>query len=87
MYYDEENRRHLNTIRSAYAELASYLSTKNRKEDARKILNKVDKGMLEENFALLPQRFQLLFPHMKQHDWLFNYQNKLVYKQLIWLFL
>ena len=30
--------------------------------------------ILEENFALLPQRFQILFPHMKQHNWLFNYQ-------------
>ena len=51
VYYDEENRRHLNTMRSAYAELGSYLSSKNRKEDARKVLNKIDKGMLEENFA------------------------------------
>ncbi len=51
VYYDEENRRHLNTIRAAYAELGSYLSSKNRKEDARKVLNKVDKGMTEENFA------------------------------------
>jgi hypothetical protein len=51
VYYDEENRRHLNTLRSAYAELAGYLSAKNRKEEARKVLNKVDKGMLEDNFA------------------------------------
>ena len=51
VYYDEENRRHLNSIRSSYAELASYLAAKGRKEEARKVLNKVDKGMLEENFA------------------------------------
>jgi hypothetical protein len=51
VYYDEENRRHLNSIRSAYGELASYLATKGRKEEARKVLNKVDKSMLEENFA------------------------------------
>ncbi len=29
---------------------------------------------LEENFILLPQAFQNLFPHMKQHNWLYNYQ-------------
>ena len=51
VYYDEENRRHLLTIRSAYAELAGYLVSKNRKEDARKLLEKADKGMLQENFA------------------------------------
>lgn len=31
-------------------------------------------NILEENFSLLPQRFQNLLPHMKQHNWLFNYQ-------------
>ena len=29
---------------------------------------------LEENFSLLPLRFQNFFPYMKQHNWLFNYQ-------------
>lgn len=51
VYYDEENRRHLNTIRNAYAELAIDLAAKNRKEDARKVLELVDKMMLDENFA------------------------------------
>ena len=50
VYYDEENRRHLLTIRGAYAEFASYLSVRNRKEDARKLLEKADKGMSQENF-------------------------------------
>jgi len=50
VYYDEENRRHLLTIRSSYAELASYLSVRNRKEDARKLLEKADKGMNQANF-------------------------------------
>ena len=50
VYFDEENRRHLNTIRSAYAELAADLSQKGRKDEARKALVKVDKMMLEENF-------------------------------------
>jgi len=50
VYFDEENRRHLNTIRMAYATAALDLAQKDRKEDARKMLNKVDKMMLEENF-------------------------------------
>jgi hypothetical protein len=50
VYFDEENRRHLNTIRNAYAELAIDLSAKNRKSDARKVLDKVDEMMLKENF-------------------------------------
>ena len=49
VYFDEENRRHLLGIRGAYAELAGHLATNNRKEDARKVLDKIDKMMLEEN--------------------------------------
>ncbi len=29
---------------------------------------------LEENYSLLPHQFQNFFPHMKQHNWLYNYQ-------------
>jgi acyl carrier protein phosphodiesterase len=29
---------------------------------------------LGDNFPILPLRFQSIFPHMKQHNWLFNYQ-------------
>ncbi len=50
VYFDEENRRHLLGMRGAYAELAGYLATNNRKEDARKVLDKIDKMMLQENF-------------------------------------
>ena len=50
VYYDEENRRHLNTIRRAHTEIAFDLIGKNRKEDAKKALEKADKMMLEENF-------------------------------------
>lgn len=49
VYFDEENRRHLNSIRSAYADLAIDLANSGRKEEARKVLEKVDKMMLEEN--------------------------------------
>lgn len=31
-------------------------------------------NILYENYSLLPQRFQTILPHMKQHNWLFNYQ-------------
>jgi hypothetical protein len=51
VYFDEENRRHLGGIRSAYAELAIDLSAKNRKDEARTVLNKVDKMMHESNFG------------------------------------
>ena len=49
VYFDEENRRHLLGIRGAYAELAGYLASINKKEDARKVLDKIDKMMLQEN--------------------------------------
>ena len=50
VYFDEENRRHLNSIRMAYATASLDLAQKNKKEEARKMLNKADKLMLEENF-------------------------------------
>jgi hypothetical protein len=50
VYFDEENRRHLNTIRGAYSELAIDLAQKGRNEEARRALDKVDKMMLQENF-------------------------------------
>ena len=50
VYFDEENRRHLNSIRMAYASAALDMAQKNKKEEARKMLNKADKLMLEENF-------------------------------------
>ncbi len=50
VYFDEENRRHLNSIRMAYATAAMSLAENNYKDSARKMLNKADKMMLEENF-------------------------------------
>jgi len=52
VYFDEENRRHLNSIRLAYAGAARNLAENGRKEDARKLLNKCDQGMLEENMPI-----------------------------------
>jgi hypothetical protein len=45
IYYDEENRRHLLNIRSLYAEAAGNLADKGRKDDARKILEKIEAGI------------------------------------------
>lgn len=50
VYFDEENRRHLNAFRSAFAELATSLANNNRNEDAKKVLEKCDKMMLQTNF-------------------------------------
>jgi hypothetical protein len=49
VYFDEENRRHLNNIRQAYADLSVALSNKDKKDSARKALDKVDKMMLQSN--------------------------------------
>jgi hypothetical protein len=50
VYFDEENRRHLNTIRMQYGQVASNLADHDRKEDGKKLLEKCDKMMLQENF-------------------------------------
>ncbi|MFT3911201.1 MAG: DUF2723 domain-containing protein [Ferruginibacter sp.] len=50
VFYDEENRRHLNSIRLGYAQAATDLANSGRMEDAKKLLNKCDKMMLDENF-------------------------------------
>ncbi|MGH2566392.1 MAG: hypothetical protein ACRDE5_17875, partial [Ginsengibacter sp.] len=50
VYYDEENRRHLNTIRMQYAQVSINLADHGRKEDAKKMLERCDKMMLQENF-------------------------------------
>ncbi len=50
VYYDEENRRHLNTIRMQYAQVANNLADHDRKEDAKKLLERCDKNMLQQNF-------------------------------------
>ncbi len=51
VYYDEENRRHLNSIREAYEDLAFDLVNRNRKQEARNILELCDKNIIEENFS------------------------------------
>jgi hypothetical protein len=51
VYFDEENRRRLNAIRMAHAELAASLISAGRKEEARKVLERYDAGVNEANFS------------------------------------
>jgi len=51
VYFDEENRRHLNTIRLAYATAAANLADAGKKDEAKTLLEKCDKGMLDENMS------------------------------------
>ncbi len=50
VYYDEENRRHLNTLRAAHAQLALSLIDAGKKDSARKLLDHFDQNVLESNF-------------------------------------
>jgi hypothetical protein len=50
VYYDEENRRHLNTLRAAHAQLALSLIDVGKKDSARKLLEHFDQNVLESNF-------------------------------------
>ncbi len=49
IYFDEENRRHILNLRALYGEAAGNLADLGRKEDALKLLDKVEKGILPEN--------------------------------------
>ncbi|MEX1201612.1 MAG: DUF2723 domain-containing protein [Ferruginibacter sp.] len=49
VYFDEENRRHLNSIRAAYAQAAINFAQTGRKEEAKQFLNKCDKMMVPSN--------------------------------------
>ncbi len=49
IYFDEENRRHILNLRSLYAEAAGNMADLGRKEEAQKLLDKVEKGILIEN--------------------------------------
>jgi hypothetical protein len=50
VYYDEENRRHLNTLRAAHAQLALSLIQEGKKDSAKNILEHFDKNVYEPNF-------------------------------------
>ncbi|HVY74771.1 MAG TPA: DUF2723 domain-containing protein [Puia sp.] len=50
VYYDEENRRHLNSIRMAHSQVAFSLIDAGKKDSAKNILEHFDKSVLESNF-------------------------------------
>jgi hypothetical protein len=50
VYYDEENRRHLNTIKFATAQIAESLAEAGKKDSARKLLEHFDVNVLQSNF-------------------------------------
>ncbi len=50
VYYDEENRRHLNSIRMAHAQVAFSLVDAGKKDSARNVLEHFDKNVYEPNF-------------------------------------
>jgi hypothetical protein len=59
VFFDEENRRHLSSIRLAFAQSAGALADAGRKEQARELLAICDKGYLQENFPYaMPSRNQ-----------------------------
>jgi hypothetical protein len=50
VFFDEENRRHINSIRLAYAQVARSLAEAGNKEEAKKLLAKCDKVLSDENY-------------------------------------
>ena len=50
VYYDEENRRHLNSIKFATAQVAQSLAESGKKDSARKLLEHYDENVLQSNF-------------------------------------
>ncbi len=67
VYYDEENRRHLNSIRYSVAQVATALSMEGKKDKARDILRKVDGEMNEKSFP-----YAMTSNRGNQHDY-FSY--------------
>jgi len=49
VYFDEENRRHILNIRSVYAEAAGNLADLGRKDEAKKLIEKCEKGIDPDN--------------------------------------
>ena len=50
VYFDEENRRHLNSIRYSIAQVAFALAVEGKKDSARQLLKKIDLATNEKNF-------------------------------------
>jgi hypothetical protein len=60
VYFDEENRRHLLGIRQSFAELARELVNENRKEEAKKVIRRVDSLVPDSHVPYgMPSRYEL----------------------------
>jgi hypothetical protein len=60
VYFDEENRRHLNNLRQAYADVAVSLAANGQKDSAQKLLQRVDQMMDSTNMPYgLASRYAL----------------------------
>ncbi|HET9430364.1 MAG TPA: DMT family transporter, partial [Chitinophagaceae bacterium] len=58
VYFDEENRRHLLSIRSLFAEAAGNLADAGKTQEAGRLLDKIEKGMDTRNIPYaMPSRF------------------------------
>lgn len=77
VYFDEENRRHLNGIRLAFANVAFSLTDAGKEEEARKLLNRIDSMMLQENlpYGMVSRNqqhnqisFQLMYAAYRAND-------------------
>jgi len=53
VYFDEENRRHLNTLRMQYSQVANSLADDNRKDDATRLLEKADSKIWSNKYFIL----------------------------------
>ena len=62
VYFDGDNRRYLNSIKMAHAEIAQALVDAGRKEDARRILEQYDQNVNSDNF---PYGFTSYFGNME----------------------
>ncbi len=67
VYFDEENRRHLNSMRFAIAEIAQALIAENKKDKAKQILRKIDSETSDVNFP-----YGMTSNRGNQHDY-FSY--------------
>jgi hypothetical protein len=67
VYYDEENRRHLNSIRYSVAQIAEALVLEGKKDSARKVLRKMDQETSQNSFP-----YAMTSNRGNQHDY-FSY--------------
>ena len=60
VYFDEENRRHLNNIRQAFADVSVAIATNGERDKAKALLQRVDSMMLESNMPYgMVSRYQM----------------------------